>query len=217
MNKRIVPFLCLILLCLFLFAVNSISPSEVQASNTVFFVSPEGMGTACTQAAPCQPSQAISTAVDGDTLFFKGDTYGGITDPYLTVTQGITLYGGWDGIGTGGLNIDPDVYPTILDGEGVRSLIQVNDTEPDHVITVSGITFLNGYADAAYDNGGGIYVQAGWVFIQDSKFTSNYTDYYGGAVYVGSPNYVSLCNNVFTDNQAQYGGGGDLCWYGRTK
>ena len=91
------------------------------------FVSPAGAGTACTQAAPCALATALSLATDGDTLYLAGGTYTGRGAAVITLTRSITLAGGWDGAPTGPLNIDPERYPTVLDGERRRRVVYVDE------------------------------------------------------------------------------------------
>jgi hypothetical protein len=205
-----VTFLLLVLLCLMLVSVLSIQTTDVNAEGSTLFVSPTGSGTACTQSAPCQPDQGIANAVDYDVVYFKGGTYWGATYPLLTITNSISLFGGWDGAATGDIIVDPDAYPTIIDGESVWALIRVFDTSPVYTISIKGFTFLNGYAESpgAYTTGGAIFVDEGEVLIEDNLFINNFAGDYGGAIYIESPDKVDVIGNTFTDNQAQYGGGG---------
>ncbi len=34
----------------------------------------------------------------------------------LTISKGVTLIGGWDGAPTGAVVVNPEAYPTIIDG-----------------------------------------------------------------------------------------------------
>jgi hypothetical protein len=177
--------------------------TEVQAAGNQWFVSPTGSGTACSQAVPCEPQQAIMNAVDYDMIYFAGGTYLGSTDPILSITNSVSLYGGWDGAPTGDITLDPDTYISVIDGEEALGLIAVDDPS-GNFITINGFSFTNG---TAINNGGAIDVMNGKVLIENNEFISNSGDY-GGAVFVGSSFDVDIRNNLFVDNQAEYGGGG---------
>jgi hypothetical protein len=54
----------------------------------------DGSGTACTQVAPCALSQAITGAVDGDTVHVASGNYGAANAPLqLTISHAITVVG----------------------------------------------------------------------------------------------------------------------------
>ena len=62
-----------------------------------FFVTLTGSGSACTQSQPCLLPEALNKAVNGDTLYLAAGMYTGSGAAVVTVTQSITIYGGWDG------------------------------------------------------------------------------------------------------------------------
>ena len=86
----------------------------------VLFVKTDGTGTDCTISQPCALDEALTQAIEGDTVFVAQGTYTGTGDAVATIAASINLYGGWDGTsGTGSLVL-PSMYTTTLDGENVR-------------------------------------------------------------------------------------------------
>ncbi|MDQ7029817.1 MAG: right-handed parallel beta-helix repeat-containing protein [Ardenticatenia bacterium] len=61
----------------------------------------------------------------------------------ITLTRSITLAGGWDGAATGPLNIDPERYPTVLDGERRRRVVYVDE---EVAVTLDGLVIARGNA-----------------------------------------------------------------------
>lgn len=209
MNKRIVPFLCLIMFGVLFFPGNFLQNVQVRAAGTQLFVSPDGSGTACSQSAPCLPAQAMANANDHDVVYFEGGVYPAPTDPFLTISKSFSLYGGWDGVGTGDIVINPEVYPTTLDGEGQVALIKVNDQSLVDTITINGFRLINGYAETpgAYTWGGAIFVDEGEVLIENNEFVDNFAGDYGGAIYINNYQNSHVVGNYFLGNWAEYGGG----------
>ena len=97
------------------------------AAPRALFVAPDGTGVACTQAAPCSLVAALAQANDGDTLYLAQGTYTGTGAAVVTLTQSITLAGGWDGAPTGPVTRDPERYPSVLDGERQRRVVYVDE------------------------------------------------------------------------------------------
>ena len=203
MKRKHSLFLCFVLLLL---AFPVIKPN-VRAQGTHIFVSPEGAGTDCSQAAPCSAATGLGKADDGDTLYFKYGTYKGTTDPIFMVEKAISLIGGWDGSTTIPYTINPRLYETIIDGENVRQLVQIDTSSPE-VMQVSGITFKNGEAmDSTANKGGAIWVKDGGILIDSCRFENNKASAYGGAIYVGSDDRFEVKNCQFIGNSVTHGGG----------
>ncbi len=202
MNIHQKRFLCISLLALLFLVIGGFD--EVKALGTEIFVSVDGSGTACSQAAPCLFTQGLANAVHGDTIFFKGGNYTGSTDPIIEVTQGILLIGGWDGVATGGLNIDPQAFPTVIDGEGVRGILEINLADDTHQVNIEGFTLQNGYADY----GGAINIKDGRVEIEDNIIQNNASNNYGGGIYGNAKDGLEIINNLLSGNTAVWGGGG---------
>src|SRR5260221_3217180 len=84
------------------------------------FVAANGAGSACAQNNPCQLQTALGLAGDGDVIYVKQGVYTGTGAAVITITQSITLYGGWNGIPTGPVVRNPAAYPTLIDAQGHR-------------------------------------------------------------------------------------------------
>lgn len=202
MNIHQKRFLCMSLLAVLFLMTGGFD--EVKAQGSEIFVSVDGSGTACSQAMPCHFTQGLANAVHGDTIFFKGGNYTGSTDPIIEVTQGILLIGGWDGVAMGGLNIDPQAFPTVIDGEGVRGIIEINLADDTRQVNIEGFTLQNGYADY----GGAINIKDGRVEIEDNIIQNNASNNYGGGIYGNAKDGLEIINNLLSGNTAVWGGGG---------
>lgn len=190
----------IVLLALLPFGLGHVS---AQAAN--LFASNSGSGTDCTQANPCDAVQAIANAAAGDTIYFMGGTYSNLDNPMLTINKPLTLIGGWDGVPTGEVGVDPQHNQTIIDGGGSRALLAINDTSGlGGLISVTNFTFRAGYGAVS---GGGISIQAGRVNVADCTFVENSAGSYGGAIYVGFNAEVQILDNSFSNNEVTYGGG----------
>lgn len=214
MNRKALLFLCLISVVLSLLALKTDARAVV---GTNIFVSADGDGIVCTQAEPCEPADALAMANAGDRLYFRAGTYNGTADNILTIDKGISLYGGWNGAPTGAINLDPENFTTIFDGQYTRRLILVDDTSADpEPIRIIGFYFVNGKATTLNLNlgfGGAIYVKNGSVLVEDNQFDYNEADYYGGAIYVESAHPVAIQDNFFNENnisEGLTGGGGAI-------
>ena len=96
------------LLLVGLFLLLSGVPQIARADAGDLFVSPSGSGD-CSQGNPCDLQTALGTASEGDAIYIAGGVYTGGGGAVITVTQGLTLYGGWDGTTT-----TPPVWAPIL-------------------------------------------------------------------------------------------------------
>lgn len=201
MNRKALLFLCLISLIFF----EPFVSINVQALGEAIFVSADGGGTSCTQAAPCSVAQGMANASDGDSLYFKRGTYTGTTDWILSITKGISLYGGWDGAPTGMVNLDSEAFVTTIDGKNVRRAMSINYTSDVYPILITGFNFINGRIDSG--SGGAINVYNGNVAIEGNQFVDNFAGYYGGAIYTRSTFDVTIRKNTFTSNRTINGGG----------
>ena len=110
------------------------------------YASTSGAGSTCSQASPCLLNTALVTATTGDTIYVAQGTYTGAGPSVVTVTQSITLYGGWNGASGANFARDSDAYPTTLDGEGVRRVVFVSGPIAP---TIDGFTIANGNASNA--------------------------------------------------------------------
>ena len=124
--------------------------TSLQALAANLFVSSDGSGTSCDQASPCSLETAVSLAQPLDSIYMAAATYTGSSNPMLYIAQDINIYGGWNKAASGVIARNPDLYKSIMDGEDVRRVIQI-----DGMITVllDGFSIIRG---AAEDGGAGI-------------------------------------------------------------
>ena len=127
---------------------------RARAASATLFVKPSGSGTACTQLASCALQTALDQATDGDAIYVAPGVYTGTGGAVITVTKSITLYGGWDGAGSGPVVRDPLAYPTTLDGEDQRRVVYI---EPNLAPALDGFVITRGHSDSS---GGGIYAES---------------------------------------------------------
>jgi len=208
-HQRFIPLLLSVGLALL--GLWAVQPGATRSAPVTLFVSPAGTGTACTQAQPCTLATALSQATAGDTVYLAAGTYTGVGEAIATITQSLTLYGGWDGAASGPVVRDPATYPTTLDGEGARRGVYVSG---DITVTLEGFTVTNGTALAM---GAGLYAQNVNLTLRQMTFDSNVisttaTDdpYGGGAAVEGGTLLVEACtfraNSVWA-KQGPAGGG----------
>lgn len=169
-----------------------------------WFVKPTGSGTACTQAAPCGLKTAADSATDHDILYLSAGVYTSGESAVLKITKSITVSGGWNGL-TGALVVDPDVYPSILDGENARRVVNIT---PLVSPTLEGLTLQYGNAVgqggdpsvSGADVGGGVYAFDASPTIRNCMVISNTAGFGAGlALYKGTPIVI---NNVIEGNNA---------------
>lgn len=189
-----------------------VASSEVpvaRASPDVFFVKPAGSGTSCTQAAPCELDEAMAQAGAFDTIYVSEGVYYGSGSAVITITDSITVIGGWDGAVSGPVVVDPVAHTTTLDGEDARrGIFIVGVVSP----TLDGFTITGGDAtglagDAwGYDAGGGIYVIDAAPVLRRLHVISSKAERGGGLYLYNSAAVVS--NSFIRDNNATRGGAG---------
>jgi len=195
------------------------------------FVKTGGSGTACTQGEPCSLQTALTQAIESDTVYVATGTYTGTGDNVITIIQGILLYGGWDGSPTGPVVLDPETYPTTLDGENSRRVIHISGTISP---TIDGFIITKGNATGLTTDcsgssgipggcGGGLFVYQASPNISNNVISNNVaavtsTDLtgYGGGVYIRLSSEAEIANNTIMENdgsQGDYGAGGGLYVY----
>jgi hypothetical protein len=201
-------------------------PRPVLADPGDLFVTTDGSGTACTQDTPCSLQTALEQAVDGDTIYVAQGTYTGTGSAVATITQSITLRGGWDGTPTGGVMRDPDVYPTTLHGEGQRRGVfisgTITTTLDGFIITGGNATGLGVIPYNQYAGGGICSVNASPIIINNvitHNLASSSTTAYGrgGGIHLANASATSLISgNLVISNTAStgdYGLGGGISTY----
>src|SRR5580765_2303975 len=128
------------------------------------FVATNGAGSACAQNNPCQLQEALSLAGSGDTIYVKLGTYTGSGAAVITVSQSITLFGGWSGNPSGPIVRNPTANPTLIDAQGHRRGMFVS---AGITPTIDGFVIKNGNATGLANGcsqgsaggcGGGVFV-----------------------------------------------------------
>ena len=144
----------------------------VRANPGSLFVTVSGSGTACSQAQPCGLQTALNRAVDGEVVYVGAGTYTGSGSAVITITKGITLYGGWNGATTGAVARDSLAYHSIVDGQGARRAVIITGT---FACTLDGFTIQGGNGSVTPDPGwgGGIYCCGARCTLSNNVITGN--------------------------------------------
>lgn len=195
-----------------LFLLPNGAPNIARADPVDLFVTTDGSGTACTQAVPCSLQDALGKAVSGNTIYVAQGIYAGTGSAVVTVTQSITLAGGWNGAPAGDVVRDPNAYPTTLDGENARRGVYISG---DITPTLDGLIVTRGNASnvtADPGHGGGIYSSSANPIVTNNVITDNvaYTSTtswaHGGGIYIGggygTPVVAVLSGNLIANNMA---------------
>jgi hypothetical protein len=210
------------LLLIGLLLVLNATPQIALADPADLFVATDGSGTACVQADPCDLATGLSQSGVGDAIYVAQGTYTGTGTAVITITNSITLYGGWDGAPSGAVVRDPNTYETTLDGEGQRRVVYISgDIDP----TIDGFIITGGNASGlavdpyGQNGGGGICsvdadpIIANNVITHNLASTSTSTYGRGGGIHLVRASAKSLISgNVIISNTAStglhgYGGG----------
>ena len=120
------------------------------------FAAPAGIGD-CSQASPCDLHTAVAAVPDGGTVYLAEGAYTGTGHAVISLTQNITVFGGWDGTTTVPPLRDADTYTTIIDGEKMRRCIHADG--PASVL-IEGLTVARGTVMSTTStgwNGAGLY------------------------------------------------------------
>jgi hypothetical protein len=209
---------CLLLAGLFLFLNGA--PQTARANPGDLFVMTGGSGSVCTQADPCDLATALNQSAGGDTIYLAQGTYTGAGEEVVLLTKGISLYGGWDASLTTPPVRNPQLYPTILDGENARRGVSISGNITP---TLDGFIVTRGNASsAALDpgRGGGIYSSGANPILTNNVITDNIASTspsswaYGGGVSIqDSPIRAEISGNLIANNtasKAYTGQGGGL-------
>jgi len=202
---------------------------SARAAAAVRYVTTTGndTGDCATIVGRCRTVQyAVNVASPFDEIWVAGGTYTSAGEVVITITKSFTLYGGWDGVSVGVRN--SAAYPTILDGENARRVIQitgnVSPTIDGFTITGGNATGLGGGLFAGSDAGGGIYSLNASPIIQNNIITNNVASTQsgvralGGGIYIkDAPTLAVIRYNQIMSNTAgigiQQGEGGGLFIY----
>lgn len=173
----------------------------------VWYVNPDNLSTPdglTWETGFRYPQAAMDVAAAGDEIWVRGHSYDDVA-AYVTVTSGVSMYGGFDGTETLREQRDPDANPTILDAQ--FSLV----ARP--VIGLSSVTnvMIDGFTIMGGDNndGAGIRVinSGNSVTLSNLVITGNDSPNYGGGIYL-SGSYATISDCTITDNIATSAGGG---------
>lgn len=186
----------------------------------------------CSKANPCSLQAAVNKAGDDDTIYVKGGSvpYTSTESQVVYINKSVVIRGGWDGSALGRFDhVDPVTYPTVLDGEDARRVILI---EGDASPTLRGLIIQGGFAsggnggginilnpttgsvtiegcriqgNTAGSFGGGININKGTLTVKDSLISGNNAQYGGGAILAAIGTNVTLINNEFSSNTADYG------------
>ncbi len=204
--KKVIIFLALALV-----AVAVVFTSTAGAQ--VFYVSPTGSGSACSQSSPCTIQTALSIAQanhQNDIIYVGPGTYN------------ITSTPAYQAQGDGSLTIqaqDMNNKPVLNGGGAVPVLSITTDTngtgdDKGQTVTISGLIIQNGNSSNG-DGGGGLYVYTteADLVIANSTFSGNNETGLGGGggvVFISASGSVTVTNSTFTNNTSN-GQGGGVC------
>jgi len=137
-------------------------------------------------------NNAINEASSGDEVWVKQGTYGAIS-----LKNGVKMIGGFDGTETLKSQSNPDLHPTILNGNGVGPVVTSQGNNQNTVLRGFRIT-AGDSAVAPWDDpvfgAGGILLEDSSAVIVQCVLDSNKATYYGAAATVhgsGSPWFVN--------------------------
>ena len=144
-------------------------------------------------------------------------TLGDARSKTITLSPGLTLYGGFSGSETDVDERNPEQYETVLSGD----IGTVGDRTDNayHVVTgadgcvLDGITISDGYAWNGATAGGGLTLTTGTMTIVNCTFDGNQSYNRGGGIFVEDGD-LTVTDSRFIDN-ASSNGGGVLCRDGR--
>jgi len=117
------------------------------------------------------------------------------------IDQALTLRGGYTL--TNWSETDPDVYPTILDAQGMGRVGYIYSVE---AVQIEGFHIRNGVITGTGNHGSGLYLNGGDHVILENRIYDNESDEKGGGVYIAGGNPTLRSNDVYS-NDAAYGGG----------
>lgn len=207
-------------------------PTAYAMANT-YYVKPGSSGS-CTQDQPCSLQTALGLAQNGDTIYVAQGIYTHTGAAVITITRSITVAGGWDGIGSGPVNRNAELYQSILDGEEARRVIYISGNITP---TIDGFTIANGNATGillsgcpsiADGCGGGIFSHMAHPIITNNTISNNVaaittsgfptrTTGYGGGLFLSYGAHTIIRNNEIISNtgsSANRGSGGGIFFWG---
>jgi len=162
---------------------------------------------------------AIQSASEGTEIWIKSGTYYVPGDSMFVLKRGVSLYGGFEGMETdpnqrtdfrmGGLNetiLSADIDKNGVNDAGNATRVMFGDSITS-ATTLSGLTFRDGYADGAGDDGGGLRLSKGNANIDNCTFVYNYCNDNGAGLYLYNAAIPNISDCYFTANFADDKGG----------
>ncbi len=207
-----------------LFSV-ALATQALHAVSYNYFATPDGSGDDCSQDLPCSLSTVLTKSLPNNIYLGAGTYTGSGTDRIMTLNTHVNILGGWDATSTTPVVRDSDLYVSVIDGEGERGCILIDE---DKVVTIDGVSIINcqqdssgaglyvinsrslelkdvnfsrNYSSAEY--GGGAYIKNGTVEIENCTFTQNSANRDGGALYIKEAN-ATVKSSTFQENDANY-------------
>jgi hypothetical protein len=208
--------------------LGALQGARVRAAALDLFAEPGGTGTCYSPVSPCDLQEAIKEAWDGDTIYVAEGVYTGTGDQVAEITETLTLYGGWDGAVGAPIVHDPELYPSVLDGENERRGLYIYGGYEGITATIDGLVIRRGNAanvETARQpgNGGGIYAASSVLSVFNSVISNNVahtstSQYgYGGGLYAVGSAGVVISGSMVVSNLAStsyYGRGGGIAFQG---
>jgi uncharacterized repeat protein (TIGR01451 family) len=149
---------------------------------------------------------AVTGAASGSEVQVAGVCTGTGTN-VVDINKNLTLRGGYTL--TNWTDPDPDLYPTILDGETARRVINAGDYD----VTIEGFHIRNGYITGTEQFGGGIRLGNGDHVIRQCRVYLNESrDDAGGGIHIDGGTFLIEHNQIYSNTSADQGGGGVSIW-----
>ncbi len=128
-------------------AVFNITPSKLAANTSTYYISSNGTGNGTSWDSPnCNLAAAIQARgiYGSGQVWIKEGTYYGDTigSTAFVVSSGVKVYGGFEGNETSLSQRNPDLHPTILDGQKKRA-----------IATCGGLRAATGWHNLIFENG----------------------------------------------------------------
>jgi len=185
---------------LLMLAFSAMLPEIAHADPGDLFVTIAGSSLDCTQADPCDLATAILKVQDSDTIYLAAGTYNSTSAAVVSLAEDVSLYGGWDGSITAPIVRDPNLHPTILDGQNARRVV---DISAGSAPVLDGLILTNGYGDYS---GGGVRSVSSHPTIQNCILQNNHADGDGGAIFINSGS-AQILDNQIINNSGNWAGG----------
>ena len=195
--------------------VTNLFPVSIQAdSNGIIYVSDDGAGDGSSWSNATDKLQFASALSSGGStrVWVKSGTYYGDTtdtEGAFGISKNNRIYGGFKGDEDPDYDLslrDFDKYPTILDGQGQRRVLNQEQAFSSGTMPIwDGFIIQNG----ASGSGAGAYLN-NYVTLNNCMIINNTATTYGGGIYINSTGgsaHVTLNNCIIADNNAPRGGG----------